>query len=403
VPEGAERARQELALQLALGAPLTMLEGHAAAEVQQVYARAFLLSQAMPVGPQQFSVLRGLWFHAFDQARYQTAHELAQQCLAIAERLHDPALHHEAYRMLWGPLFMTGDLLAARDHIERAIALIDHSHRRPREADRTLDPGVLSLGYASWTLWALGYPDQARARSREAGALAERLSHGYTRVFALHHAGMLHQFLRDLDYVQANADLVVPLSRKGGFVRCLAGGLMRQGWARAERGAPLEGIALIQEGLGLWRQMGVELGQPVLLSHLAEAYGRAGWTDEGLRVIAEALQVAHRTSERYYEPELLRLRGELLLQLAGSRPGDSDGATREREAEDSFVQARDLAGQRQARSLELRATASLARLWHRSGKEADAHHILATSLAWFTEGFATPDLREAKALLDGWR
>jgi predicted ATPase len=400
VPEGPERIQQELGLQLALGAPLTMLKGHAAPEVQQVYARAYTLSQEMEAGPQRFSVLRGLWFHAFDQARYQTAHELGRQCLALAERLQDPALHQEAYRMLWGPLFMLGNLIAARDHIEQSIGLIDRAHGRTPEANRTLDPGVLSLGYVSWTLWVLGYPDQARARSREAAALAEGLSHAYTRVFSLHHSGILHQFLREVELVQANADLVVPLSREGGFVRCLAGGLMRRGWALAERGAPTEGIPMIQEGLSLWRQMGVELGLPLLLSHLAEAYGRAGQVDEGLAVITEALEVAHRTSERYYEAELVRLKGELWLQSLAGHPADEDNLPRVRQAEECFAQARDLAAQRQARSLELRAATSLARLWHGQGKGNDAHRLLAEVYGWFTEGFDTPDLREAKTLLD---
>jgi class 3 adenylate cyclase/predicted ATPase len=403
LPEGPGRTQQELALQLALGAPLTMLKGHAAPEVQQVYARAHTLSQEMEPGLQRFSVLRGLWFHAFDQARYQTAHELGRQCLALAERLHDPTLHHEAYRMLWGPLFMVGDLVAARDCIEHSIALIDRAHCRTSEADRTLDPGVLSLGYASWTLWILGYPDQARARSREAAALAEGLSHGYTRVFALHHAAILHQFLREVEEVQAIADTMLPLSREGGFVRCLAGGLMRRGWALSQRGAPTEGIALIQEGLTLWRQMGVELGQPLLLSHLAEAYGRAGRADDGLRVIAEALEVAHRTSERYYEAELVRLKGDLLLRSLAGQPGDGDDSPRSRQAEECFAQARELAVKRQARSLELRAASSLARLWRQRDKGADARRLLTEVYAWFTEGFDTPDLREAKSLLDAWQ
>ena len=402
VPEGPARIQHELTLQLALGAPLTMLKGHAAPEVEQVYARAYTLSQQMEAGPQRCSVLRGLWFHSFDQARYQTALELGRQCLALAQGLHDPMFHHEAYCMLWGPLFMVGDLVAARAHIEQAIALIDREQYSTPAAERTLDPRVLSLGYASWTLWMLGYPDQARARSRQAAVLADELSHAYTRVFALHLAGILHQFLREVESVQANADIVVPLSREGGFVRCLAGGLMRRGWALAERGAPTEGIAQIQEAFATWRQMGVALGQPLLLARLAEAYGRARRADDGLRVITQALEVAHRTSERYYEAELLRLKGELLLQSQTGRPAGEGDHPRVRDAEECFAQALALARQRQARSLELRAATSLGRLWQRQGKGADAGRLLAEVYGWFTEGFDTPDLREAKSLLEAW-
>jgi predicted ATPase len=403
VPEGPARIQHELALQLALGAPLTMLKGHAAHEVEQVYARAYTLSQEMEGGPQRFSVLRGLWFYSFDQARYQTAHELGRQCLALAQRLADPMLHHEAYRMLWGPLFMVGDLVAARAHIEQSITRIEGEEYRTPAADHMLDPGVLSLGYASWTLWMLGYPDQARTRSHEAAELAEKLSHAYTRVFALHHAGILHQFRREVELVRANADAVIPLSREGGFIRCLAGGLMRKGWALSEQGAPTEGIAQIQAGLATWRNMGVELGQPLLLAHLAEAYGRDSRPEEGLRVITDALEIAHRTTERYYEAELLRLKGELLLQSIVGEPESERSHPRMVEAGGCFSQALDIARQRQAKSLELRAAISLGRLWQRQGKGADARRVLAEVYGWFTEGFDTPDLCEAKALLDAWQ
>jgi len=403
VPDGPARVQHELALQLALGAPLTMLKGHAAPEVEQVYARAYTLSQKMEGGPERFSVLRGLWFYSFDQARYQAAQELARQCLALAERLADPMLHHEAHRMLWGPLFMMGDLVAARAHIEQSIALIDHEQYRTRAAERMLDPAVLSLGYASWTLWMLGYPDQARTRSHEAAVLSEELSHAYTRVFALHHAGILHQFRREVELVRANAETVIPLSRQGGFIRCLAGGMMRRGWALSEQGAPTEGIAQIQAGLATWRSMGVELGQPLLLAHLAEAYGRDRRPEEGLRSITDALEIAHRTSERYYETELLRLKGELLLQsITGEQESERDHP-RVMEAEEYFSQALDIGRQRQAKSLELRAAMSLGRLWQRRGKEADARRLLEDVYGWFTEGFDTPDLREAKSLLDAWQ
>jgi class 3 adenylate cyclase/predicted ATPase len=399
VPAGPARLQQELALQLALGAPLTMLKGHAAPEVQQIYARAHTLSQQLEGGPQRVSILRGLWFHSFDQANYQAAHELGAQCLALAESLNDPTLHHEAYRMLWGPLFMMGDIVAARAQIERSIALIDREKYRTPTAERTLNPGVLSLGYASWTLWMLGYPDQARTRSHEAALLAEELSHAYTRVFALHHAGILRQFLRQVELVQENAEIVIPLSRNGGFVRCLAGGMMRRGWALAELGATTEGIGQMEAGLATWRTMGVELGQPLLLAHLAEAYGRASRPEEGLRVITEALAIAHRTSERYYESELLRLKGELLLQSVAGQESDRYHP-RVVEGEGCFSRAVAMARQRQAKSLELRAAISLGRLWNRQNKRADARRLLVEIYGWFTEGFDIPDLREAKSLLD---
>jgi class 3 adenylate cyclase/predicted ATPase len=402
VPQGPERLQRELALQLALGAPLTMLKGHAAPEVEQVYARAYTLSQQMDASPSRFSVLRGLWFHAFDHARYQAARELGTQSLALAEDLHDPMLRHEAYRMLWGPLFMLGDLTAAREHIEESAAVIEREKHRTQTVEGTLHPAVLSLGYASWTLWILGYPDQARRRSREAVGLAEQLAHAYTRAFALHHAGILLQFLREVALVRKNAELVIPLSREGGFVRSLAGGLMRLGWALAEQGAPAEGIAQIEQGFATWREMGVELGQPLLLAHLAEAYQRDGRVEDALRVIGDALATADRTLERYYESELLRLKGDLLLQSVDGHARSQRHDPRVVEAEACLSRALDVARERQARSLELRAAMSLGRLRRRHGKGKAARRLLADTYDWFTEGFDTPDLREAKSLLDAW-
>ena len=181
------------------------------------------------------------------------------------------------------------------------------------------------------------------------------------------------------------------LSSERGFPQFLALGMMMRGWALALQGQGEEGIAQMHQGLAAFRAAGAELGRPYWLILLAEAYGQVGQTEAGLTTLAEGLATAHKTGERYWEAELYRLKGELLLTLS---------AEKHTEAETCFHQALDIARQQQARSLELRAAMSLARLWQRQGKRAAACELLAPIYGWFTEGFDTADLQEAKVLLE---
>jgi predicted ATPase len=223
-------------------------------------------------------------------------------------------------------------------------------------------------------------------------------------------AGLFHQFRREVQLARENAEAIIAFASERGFVRFVAGGIIRRGWALAEQGAAEEGIAQLRQGLATWRTQGAVLGLPLLLSRLAEAYGKGGRTAEGLHVIAEALAITHKNEERYYEAELYRLQGELLLQTdvrglesgACSPPAGMHHAPLV-EAETCFRRALDIACHRQTKSLELRAAMSLSRLWQHQGKRAEARQLLAEVYDWFTEGFETRDLQEAKALLEALR
>jgi predicted ATPase len=288
-------------------------------------------------------------------------------------------------------LWYLGEFPSALAHLEQGIAHYDLQKRR-FHALSYWHPAVLCLDSAARSLWFLGYPDQALRRSYEALNLAQQLSQPYILASALHFAASLHVWRREAQLVQERAEATIVLSRKHGFIRWLGGGLIRRGWALAELGAVEEGIEQLRQGMAVWQEMGTKQVELQHLAMLAEAYKNAEQTGEGLHVLAKALTIVCTNEERYYEAELYRLKGELLLE-------ESKGQKFE-EAENSFLQALDVARCQSAKSLELRVVMSLCRLWQKQGKQVEACQMLSEIYGWFTEGFATLDLREAKALLD---
>jgi len=238
-------------------------------------------------------------------------------------------------------------------------------------------------------LWLLGYPDQALHQAQEAFSLAQALSHAYSLCFVLHFTSTLHAWRREIPLVQEKSEAVIALASQHGFARWLAGGKARRGWALVEQGRVEEGIAELQQGLTTWRAMRGELGLPGILARLAEVYGQCGRAEAGLDLVAEALALVHKNQEHYYEAELHRLTGELMLGIGRDV----------HDAEPSFHHALEVARRQQAKSWELRAGMSLSRLWHQQGKHNAACQLLSGIYDWFTEGFATSDLQEAQALL----
>ena len=251
--------------------------------------------------------------------------------------------------------------------------------------------------YAAFTLWSLGYLSQALQRSHEMLMLAQELAHPFSLAYALSTASSVHQLRREAQAGQQCAEAAMALSREQGFPHWLAIGTIRHGWALAAQGEGAEGVKQIQQGIAAWRATGANLNRAWFLAGLAEACAKAGKAEEGLTALAEALTAVRATANRACEAELYRLKGELLL-------GEAAGTTRQLpvhiEAETCFHQALAVARRQQAKSLELRAATSLGRLWQQQGKHAEAHELLAPVYGWFTEGFDTADLQEAKALLD---
>jgi predicted ATPase len=395
LPDTPERAQQELTLQIALGVPLRATKGLAAPEVESTYTRARELCRQIGDTPQLFPVLLGLGGFYYGRAQYQTARELGEQLLTLAQRGQDPALLMPSYSVLGETLWLLGEFAPARAYLEQGITLYDPQQHRSLAFLHGVDPGVDCLSSAAFVLWYLGHPEQALKRSHEALTIAQGLSHPFSLGLALVMAGLLHQLRREGQAAQERAEAAMTLATEQGFAEWLGAGSVLRGWVLVEQGQGEEGIAQMRHGLTAFQAVGIEVIRTIILSHQAEAYGKAGQAEEGLTVLAEALAVVDKTGERIYEAELYRLKGTLTLQSKVQGP-----KSRVEEAEGCFLKAIEIARRQQAKSLELRATVSLAQLWQQQGKREEARQMLAEIYGWFTEGFDTKDLQEAKALLE---
>jgi predicted ATPase len=391
LPDTPERTQQELVLQTTLGPALLATKGYAAPEVGQVYARAQELCQQVGETPQIVPTLYGLYYFHLIRAEFHRARELAEQLLRVAQHHQDQSVLLLAHLALSVPPFHLGELTLCRTHLEQGMALYDAQQHHALAFRYGIDPGVFFLCAAARPLWLLGFPEQARTSIREALTLAHTLAHPFSLAFTLHWAATTHQLRREAPAAQDQAEVSMMFSREQGFALWVPGGTVLRGWALTEQGQMEEGIAQMRQGMTAWQATGAEVDRPYYLALLAEGYGKAGQAEAGLPVLAEALAVVDAIEERYYEAELYRLKGELLLARS---------AEQHTEAETCFRQALDIARRQQAQSLELRAAMSLSRLRQQQGKRAEACALLAPIYGWFTEGFDTADLQEAKALLE---
>jgi predicted ATPase/class 3 adenylate cyclase len=396
LPNTSAHLRQELDLQLALGPALVVTRGPASPAVEQVYARAQELCQQVGETPQLFPVLWGHWRFYNNRAEYQRARALGERLLSMAQQVRDAALLLEAHHALWATLLWSGEFASARAHIEQGRALYDpQQHHTHTLLYGGHDPGVCCLYHAALSLWTLGYPDQALQSIREALTLAHALAHPPSLASALDFATILHQSRREPQAAHERAEALMVLATEQGFAQQVAQATIMRGWALAARGHDAEGTAQMRQGLAAHQATGTQRQRPYYLALLAEAYGSIGQPAEGLSLLAEALTAVDRTGERGWEAELHRHQGELLLAQAGE-------SQQVQEAEACFHRALDIARHQQAKSWELRAAMSLSRLWKQQGRRAEAHDLLAPIYSWFTEGFDTADLQEAKTLLDEW-
>jgi len=325
------------------------------------------------------------------RAEYQTAHALGEQLLTLAQQVQDAATLIAAHRALGTTLFFMGAVATAHTHFAQGMTLYD-----PQQHHATVflygdAAGVVCRSRAAWTLWLLGYPAQGLTRSGEAVTLAQQIAHPFSLGYALCWAAMFHRFRREVRCTQERAEAAICLAQEQGFPQLKAGGTILRGWALAHQGQAQEGIEQIHQGLIALRATEAELARPYFLALLAEAHEIQGEPEEGLVLLTDALTLIDTTGERWYEAELHRLKGELLLQRSSDHQA---------EAENCFHHAIRIAQSQQAKSWELRTSTSLARLWQQQGKRDEARQVLGDIYGWFTEGFATADLQEAKALLD---
>ncbi|HSF24668.1 MAG TPA: AAA family ATPase [Blastocatellia bacterium] len=410
VPDTPERAHQELCLQLTLGVPLIATEGYAAPEVGCVYLRARELCQQLGETPDVSEALWGLWtFHTL-RAELGTAREIAGEYLRLAERLPYPGLAMRGHWALEITFMHLGEFALAMEHFEKALLLYDPERHLDDGFFYALHPGVAMPCFAAWALWCLGQPDQALVRIQDALTLARERSEPLGLAHALFFATILYQLRREGRMAQECAEAAIAVSREHGLVLYQAMATITRGWALTEQGLQEEAIEQMRLGLADLQATGTDLVSPHFLALLGEALGKGRQPEEGLRLLGEALEMAHRNGEGYYLAELYRIKGELLLMQATVR-GLSRAATPGKvvfdaeppavaQAEACFNQSIKIAQQQQAKSWELRAGMSLGRLYQNLGKKEEASGLLKQIYNWFTEGFDTVDLREARALID---
>ena len=390
LPEAPERTRHALPLYIALGAALQITKGPAAPEVEQAYTQARALCQQGGETPELVPVLFGLWRFHIARSQLQIACELGDTLLRLAHQTHDPAYAVVAHHALGVTWFYVGVLPAARTHLEAGIARDPLDQRRAPVFHIGRDPGLVCRLYAAQVLWFLGYPEHALARVREALTLAHELAHPYDLAFVQCYTAILAQCRRDVPAVHAHAEAAVALATAQGFPLWVAIGTILCGWAQAMQGQGEAGMAQVHQGIAAYRATGAVLLVPYLGTLLADVAAHLGHTDDGLQALAEAPPLVEQQEQRYWEAEVHRLRGVVLLRQPG---------TPQAEAEAWLQRALDVARGQEAKALELRAAMSLGRLWQQQGKRDEARELLAPVYGWFTEGFDTADLQEAKALL----
>lgn len=341
LPETPDRIQQTLALHIALGAALQMAKGIAAPEVEQAFTQARALCQQVGETPQLVPVLFGLWRFYVVRPQLHTAREIAETLLRLAQRAHDRVLSVVAHYALGATWFWLGALPAARLHLEEAIA-----HYRPDQRGNLVfrmgqDPGVACRAFAAMTLWLLGCPDQALTHIQEALALAHELSHPYSLAFARWGAAIVSQFRRDVPAVYEHAEAAVALSTERGFPLWAAQGTSLRGWALAMQGQAEEGMAQVSHGIASSRATGAANVVPYLCTVLAEVSAHLGHPEDGIQALAEAHTLVEQHEERWWEAEVWRLRGVLLLRQTG---------TPQAEAEAWLQRALDVARRQEAKS-----------------------------------------------------
>ena len=389
-PDSPQRAEQELALQMALGVAWQGTKGAQSPEVERACSRARELCQQMGKTSQLCQVLGGLAVLHYVRAEHQTAREFGEQALSLAQQAKDPLLVALGHWYLGLVSFCSGEYAMARAHFSEVISFYEaHQHHHALIALRGVDAGLSALSYDACCLWCLGYPEQALKRSQEALSLARELDHAFSLADVLTYGGCVFSEMRlDGQALKDNAEELARLSNERGVTGWLAAATCFLGEGLAMLGRVHEGITQMREGMAAEQSQGIRCHSPASHCSLAMAQAKSGHPEEGLRTLAEALALVEERDDRYWEAELRRLQAELLLMQG-----------EDAEAEASLKKAIEVARRQQAKSWELRATVSLCRLWQKQGRHDEARHVLADIYGWFTEGFDTPDLREAQTLL----
>ena len=389
--ETRERHQRELGLQMAIGAPLAAARGWSHPEYEGTYARARELASQIGESPELPRVLAGMAAVYYAKGDLATAAEVAQLALAAAERTGEWFDLLSAHDQVGTALLFQGHFSRALQHFEHSIKSYDPSEHGSLAYTGGAHIGVFAHAQAAVCHLYLGHPDRALAEIEEAVVLAKRVEHPLSLAQALSQAGFVHLQRGEFDRSRERAEEVVVLAERLGFPVFLGLGRFSRGFARVASGEGKAGIAEMEQALGELAGIGSGMGAPSSLFFLAEGLRKVGRHDDALGALAPGIARAEQQGQHYYDAELHRLRAEILLEMDGNAV---------EEAEALFHQSLEIARRQEAKTFELRAATSLARLWRRQGKRDAAHALLAPLYAWFTEGFDTRDLKDAKTLLE---
>lgn len=390
LPESRERAELEVGFHVRLGVSLQSTRGYSAPEVETNYERAHELCDQLGDHDKAFPALYGLFRYFMLRANYEKSRELAAELVEIAEATQNPSYLVAAHRAMGGPLVYLGLHQTALEHFSRVLAVEATPELRDSYYFEVVDPWIASRSYMAWSLWFLGYPDQARQHAEWAVAEAERLQHPFSIALSLSFSQWFHQFCGDVDRTREVAERSLHLSREQNFAFWIGWCHVMHGWCIARQEDPAKGLAEIHQGLNAWCSVGSRLGLHYFHALEAEACLALGDLEAGLQSLDVAQAFADQTGEGYWRPELFRVRGELLLVRDHACTAESEAC---------FQSALAIAREQNAKSLELRAAMSLARQWQKSGRARDAHDLLHSVYDWFHEGFETRDLQDAQRLL----
>jgi predicted ATPase len=368
---------------------LSAAKGQAAPETGQAYARARELWQQLSSPPQYLHIPYGQSvYHAY-RGELDLAMRLDEDLLRISREREDSGGLVLGHFSSGRNLMLAGGFISSRSHLEDALALYDPISHHSLVHQAGSHSRVVSQGWLGIVLFCLGYPDQALTRGSAAIAEARGLAHPPSLAASLALGAGLLWLVGDNTALDRRSDELAAVATEQGFPFWRAQGAIYRGWAKVKNGDVAEGISLLRSGSAAFRATGAEQWMPQNIALLARACGIAGQIDEAVTLLDDALQIVERTGERWFAAELNRRKGQLLL-----RQGQSEAA------EELYCRALSIAVEQEAKLWELRAAVSLARLRRDQGLRAEARDLLAPIYGWFTEGFDTPDLKEAKALLD---
>jgi class 3 adenylate cyclase/tetratricopeptide (TPR) repeat protein len=397
--EGARRDAREAPLQLVLTGSLRAARGYNHPETEAAYERTRLVCEAAGDARQLGLALGVVASFYSNRGEVDRGRAQAARVLMAAEQSGDRVLALIGNVELANAEYWLGNFASVLVRAEAARSLYEAGRDHALVSTFSQDPGVAARGYSAWSLWQLGWPDRALVSAREAVELAQRLAHPFSLAWALSFETILYSMGRDATAQRERAQEVIALCNANGFPLWLGIGRVNHAAARVGDGET-EAVADLLAGMALAAETGLQAGAPGMFTQLADTYLKAGQLDEARGAVDTGLAIAEQTGQRFADSDLYRLQAEIILKTA---EGQTARVESEKTAEECLRRALDIAHAQEAKSLELRAANILARLWRDQGKRAEARDLLAPVYAWFTEGFDTRDLIEAKALLDELR